>query len=142
MIQTITSDRKEVVPNAKIIELRALLAEKFPSTAAASPACSRLATGVKALDGILGGGLLRAALTEIVCPAHGTGSGTIIHAVLEEAYAARKPLALVDASDSFDADGTANEQLGALLWVRCGGLATGHSRRRPALCVTATSRWS
>ena len=42
--------------------------------------------------------------------------------LIEAAHAARRPLALVDANDSFDPDGATNEQLAALLWVRCTGL--------------------
>ena len=60
-------------------------------------------------------------MTEVVCPEHGMGSGTIIQALIEFAHAAGKRLALVDAGDSFDPDGLTNGQLAALLWVRCGG---------------------
>ena len=47
------------------------------------------------------------------------GSETIIQALVEAAHTAGKPLALVDAGDSFDPDGLTNEELASLLWVRC-----------------------
>ena len=110
----------EEVPARKIIELRALLAEKFPaSTGPPVQACQP--TGIEVFDRCLDGGLPKAALTEVVCPKHGMGSETIIQALIESIQAAGKHLALVDAGDSFDPDGLTNEQLAALLWVRCRG---------------------
>lgn len=110
----------EGAPGQKIVELRALLAAKFPS-ATAQPARPRLPTGVGVLDECLDGGLPEAALTEVVCPQHGMGSGTIIQAIVESAQAAGRHLALVDAGDSFDPDSLTDAQLAALLWVRCQG---------------------
>lgn len=113
-------DHLDEVQGRKIIELRALLAEKFP-VAAVPPERSRFPTGIKIFDRCLDGGLPKAALTEIICPNQSMGSGTIIQALIESAHAAGKYLALVDAGDSFDADGLTNEQLSAVLWVRCSG---------------------
>ena len=106
--------------SGKIIELRALLARKYP-VPAPTPVQSRLLTGIQSFDQCLEGGLPKAALTEVVCPQHGTGSGTIIQALIGSMQAAGKRLALVDANDSFDPDGLTNEQLSGLLWVRCAG---------------------
>ena len=103
----------------KIIELRELLASKFPVAAARLPA--RLSTGMGVLDNLFGGGLTRAALTEVICPLHSVGSGTVILALIEAARASRHRLALVDGGNSFDPDGLQNEQLSALLWVQCMG---------------------
>lgn len=114
------SHHTEEVPGRKILELRALLAEKFP-VAAGRPMQPRLSTGIEILDECLDGGLPEAALTEVVCPRHGMGSGTLIQALVESTQAAGKHLALVDAGDSFDPDGLTNRQLAALLWVRCNG---------------------
>ncbi len=116
--QSLLSRHPEEAPGQKIIELRALLAQKFPP-AAEQPAQPRRSTGIEAFDRCLDGGLPEAALTEVVCPRHGMGSQTIIQALVESTYVARKHLALVDAGDSFDPDGLSNEQLSALLWVRC-----------------------
>ena len=121
MILAPTSSRhQEEAPAQKLIELRALLAQKFPA-AAALPARALVPTGVEILDRSLGGGLPQASLTEIVCPAQSMGSGTIIQSLIEATQAAGKHLALVDAGNSFDPDGSSNEQLAALLWVRCDG---------------------
>ena len=104
----------------KIIELRTLLAEKFPESAVA-PVQARLPTRIESFDRCLEGGLPKASLTEVICPQHGMGSGTIIQALVSSTQAAGKHLALVDASDCFDPDGLTNEELSALLWVRCAG---------------------
>lgn len=118
--QPLPSCQPEEVPTRKIIELRALLAEKFPASAG-PPVQARQPTGIELFDRCLDGGLPKAALTEVVCPRHGMGSETIIQALIESTQAAGKHLALVDAGDSFDPDGLTNEQLAALLWVRCQG---------------------
>ena len=110
----------EEAQGRKIIELRALLAEKFP-VAATPPERSRVPTGIEVFDRCLDGGLPKAALTEIICPNQSMGSGTIIQALIDSAHATGKYLALVDAGDSFDADKLTNEQLAAVLWVRCSG---------------------
>ena len=105
----------------KIIELRALLAQRFPGTTSPVAECARVATGIEMLDRRLQGGLPKAALTEVVCPAQSMGSGTIIQSLIESTQVAGRHLALVDAGNSFDPDGASNEQLAALLWVRCNG---------------------
>ena len=120
LLQPLPSRQPEEVPARKIIELRALLAEKFPASAG-SAVQARQPTGIEVFDRCLDGGLPKAALTEVVCPKHGMGSETIIQALIESTRAAGKHLALVDAGDSFDPDGLTNEQLAALLWVRCQG---------------------
>ena len=120
VLQTLPSRHPEEVPVRKIIELRALLARKFPASAG-PPVQARQATGIETFDRCLDGGLPKAALTEVVCPRHGMGSGTIIQALIASTHAAGGHLALVDAGDSFDPDGLTNEQLAALLWVRCHG---------------------
>ena len=120
LLHALPSCQPEEAPRRKILELRALLAEKFP-VAAGVPAQPRLPTGIETLDRCLDGGLPEAALTEVVCPKHGMGSGTIIQTLIEFTQAAGKHLALVDAGDSFDPDGLTNGQLEALLWVRCNG---------------------
>ena len=128
LLQPLPSCQPEEVPGRKIIELRALLAQKFPA-AAEPPAPARQPTGIDSLDRCLEGGLSKAALTEVVCPRHGMGSGTIIQALVEASHAAGRTLALVDAGDSFDPDGLTNEELAALLWVRC---------HEPAQAIKAT----
>ena len=120
LLQPLPPCHTEEVPGRKIIELRALLARKFPASAG-PPLQTRRSTGIETFDRCLDGGLPKAALTEVVCPRHGMGSVTIIQALIESTHAAGGHLALVDAGDSFDPDGLSNEQLAALLWVRCHG---------------------
>ncbi|MBS0659097.1 MAG: hypothetical protein JSR82_12720 [Verrucomicrobia bacterium] len=102
---------------AKIVDLRQLLAERFPT--AARPARQTCATGLAGLDETLGGGLPLGALTEIVRPAAGAGAGLLLHALVEQAALRRSRLALVDGRDAFDPDDFDNATLRALLWVRC-----------------------
>ena len=117
MPQTVPHNASDVSPRRKIIELRELLASKFPASCARPPA--RMLTGVDVLDDLLGGGLAKAALTEVICPLQSAGSGTLIHALIEAAKSSKQPLGLVDGANSFDPDGLQNDQLASLLWVQC-----------------------
>ena len=115
--------------SAKIIDLRNLLAQRFPH-----PSCTterRLITGLPFLDESIGGGLPRGAITELISPARsathsvaggpGTsaGSASLIHALVHCAYRDNYFLALIDGRDSFDPCGLDNAWLQHLLWVRC-----------------------
>jgi len=106
---------------AKVIELRQLLAERFPpSRSAAVEVQGDLArTGVEALDRLLGGGLPRGEFTELVAEGHGTGSAQVLHGWLRRVAADGRYLALIDGMDSFDAATEEPEVLSRLLWVRC-----------------------
>jgi hypothetical protein len=128
--------------SAKIIDLRNLLAERFPH-----PSCTTsnaLITGLPFLDQSIHGGLPRGAITELISPASsattpatssrsdagrahsvaggpGTsaGSASLIHALVHCAYRDNYFLALIDGRDSFDPCGLDNAWLQHLLWVRC-----------------------
>jgi hypothetical protein len=111
--------------SARIIDLRKLLAERFPH--APTAATTRLATGLPLLDGITGG-LPRSAITELISPAvhsvaggprKSTGSASIVHALIHNAYSQNYFLALIDGRDSFDPYGLDACSLRHLLWVRC-----------------------
>jgi hypothetical protein len=93
--------------------LRALVAEKFPQTAAAPS--GRLHTGCAALD--RRGGLIRGCLTE-VCGSAGGGQ-LVISVLLEAATREGFFLSLIDGADSFEPADWPGEHLGRLLWVRC-----------------------
>ncbi len=105
----------------QIIDLRRLLAERFPE--AHSPrrdvVRENVATGVPALDGLLGGGLPRGEITELVGDGPGSGSAQVLHALLTRVAADGRFLALVDGADSFDVDAPTGAALSRLLWVRC-----------------------
>jgi hypothetical protein len=102
---------------ASIIDLRKLLAERFPQTFA--PAADCLPTGLPAIDEAIGGGLPKSAITELSSPNWSAGSALLIHVLLRSAHQAGFFLALVDGRDSFDPQSAGKEALRHLLWVRC-----------------------
>src|SRR5436309_13298815 len=101
----------------KIIDLRNLLAERFPH-----PSCTttrRLITALPFLDEAIGGGLPHGAITELISPRTSAGSASLIHALIHCAYRDNYFLALIDGRDWFDPFGVENPRLQHLLWVRC-----------------------
>lgn len=103
--------------NSKLIDLRNLLAERFPQTPL--PATTRLSTGLSFLDQASGGGLPKSAITELISPQISAGSASLISALLQAAHRDCYFLALVDGCDSFDPEPLGNARLRNLLWVRC-----------------------
>ncbi len=103
--------------SGKIIDLRNLLANRFPS--APPSAGTRLITGLAFLDQVIGGGLPKGAITEVISPRISAGSASLIHALLQAAHRDQYFLALIDGRDSFDAQLPGNACLRHLLWVRC-----------------------
>ena len=101
----------------KIIDLRKLLAERFPH--APATAATRLVTGLFFLDECTMGGLPRGTITELICPRTSAGSASLIHAMVHAAHGDNYFLALIDGRDSFDPCGLDNASLRHLLWVRC-----------------------
>lgn len=109
--------------SAKIIDLRNLLAERFPH-----PSCTTtrpLITGLPCLEEAIGGGLPRAAITELISPETSAGSASLIRGFIHCAYRDHYFLALIDGRDSFDPCGLDNVQLQHLLWVRCSKASEG-----------------
>jgi hypothetical protein len=104
------------VPSS-IVDLRKLLAERFPQRVA--PAAAALPTALAALDQISGGGLPKSAITELISPSPSAGGASLIHALLENAQQENHFVALVDGRDSFDPCSLENSCLRHLLWVRC-----------------------
>jgi hypothetical protein len=103
--------------SSKIIDLRNLLAERFPQPF--TPPTPRLATGLPAIDEALGGGLPKSAITELSSPQVSAGSALLLYALLQNAQRDGYFLALVDGRDSFDPQPLGNRRLRNLLWVRC-----------------------
>jgi len=101
---------------ASIIDLRELLAKRFPKTFA--PRTDRLATGLPAIDAVIGG-LPKNAITELSSPNLSAGSALLIHALLQNAHRHRFFVALVDGMNSFDPETAGHAALRNLLWVRC-----------------------
>jgi hypothetical protein len=109
--------------SGKIIDLRNLLAERFPH-----PSCTterRLITGLPFFEESIRGGLPRGGITELISPGTNSGSASLIHALVHCAYRDNYFLALIDGCDSFDACGLDNAWLQHLLWVRCSKASEG-----------------
>src|SRR5437660_3691173 len=109
-----------MAPSGKIVDLRKLLAERFPQPP--FPAATRLATGLSFLDQVIGGGLPKGAITELISAQISAGSASLIRALLQAAHRNRYFLALIDGRDSFDPSASGrpgNGCLSYLLWVRC-----------------------
>jgi hypothetical protein len=121
--------------SAKIIDLRNLLAERFPHPS--SSTISRLNTGLRCLEEPIGGGLPRGVITELISPASGArhsvaggltasaGSASLIQALVHCAYRDNYFLALIDGRDSFNPCGLNNAWLRHLLWIRCSKASEG-----------------
>jgi hypothetical protein len=103
-------------PAGSIIDLRQLLAERFPQTLV--PAADRLATGLSTIDKAIGG-LPKNAITELSSPNPSAGSALLLYALLHHAHRAGYFLALVDGQDSFDPQSVGPAPLRNLLWLRC-----------------------
>jgi hypothetical protein len=108
--------------SAKIIDLRNLLAKRFPHPSCAT--ARRLITGLPFLDEPIRSGLPRGAITELISPGS-AGSASLIHALVHSAYRDNYFLALIDGRDSFDPCGLDNTWLQHLLWVRCSKASEG-----------------
>jgi hypothetical protein len=103
--------------SSKLLDLRALLAERFPhAPALASP---RLATGLPGMDQAIRGGLPKSAITELSSANMSAGSALLLCALLQTAQRDGYFLALIDGRDSFDPQALGNSRLRHLLWVRC-----------------------
>ena len=102
----------------KVIDLRNLLAERFPH--APLSLSTRLVTGLSFLDQVIGGGLPKGGITELVSPQISAGSASLISALLHAAQRDQYFVALIDGRDSFDPQPIGNTCLRHLLWVRCG----------------------
>lgn len=101
----------------KVVDLRKLLAERFPPAPTARPA--RLQTGLAFLDQAIAGGLPQGAITEITSAHPSAGSATIIAALIAAAARDSYFVALIDGRDSFSPDSLGNSCLRHLLWIRC-----------------------
>jgi recombination protein RecA len=102
-------------------KIQSELAERFGSAfkLRERPTAEAMAIGIPEVDRITGG-LPRGALTEILGPAS-SGRTSLLHSVLSASTTCQEVCALVDASDSFDANSAANAGIDfcQLLWIRC-----------------------
>ena len=123
---------------AKIIDLRNLLAERFPH-----PSCTtarRLITGLRFLEESIGGGLPRGAITEMIRPGTSAGSASLIHALVHCAYRDNYFLALIDGRDCLTPAGWIMRGCNTCF----GSGAAKHlkpSKRLICFCATVIFRW-
>ncbi len=103
--------------SAKIIDLRKLLAERFPHPAVTT--ATRLFTGLPFLDQPTGGGLPRGAITALISPRTSAGSASLIQALIHGAYRDNYFVALIDGRDSFDPCGLDNFSLVEVVPAAC-----------------------
>jgi hypothetical protein len=111
------------MPTANIIELRQLLAERFPglrTRADELPAAKHAfwPTGLPQLDQPLRGGLAKGALAEVTAEQRGSGSALLMTALIHRALYENKFVAVIDGQDSLDVT-QLDGDLSRLLWVRC-----------------------
>jgi hypothetical protein len=100
-----------------IVDLRALLAERFPSVPL--PPGDFLLTGLSNFDQTTGGGLRKGCISELISSNPSAGSASFLAAMIQAAHRDRYFLALIDGNDSFDPEPFGNDPLRHLLWVRC-----------------------
>jgi len=96
----------------EIIELRKILAERYPQQTTHS-LCTP--TGWSPLDSLLGGGLPKGAITQLLIPNISSGGAIVLHEIIEAMHDASQYVALIDGKDCFEP--VADHPL--LLWIRC-----------------------
>lgn len=119
------------MPAANVIQLRQLLAERFPNARLRPPNIlnrdsqnqidpnSCWPTGIPQIDDPLLGGLCRGAVTEIIGERTGSGSASLLSALIRRASEQNDLIALIDGSDSLDVCAFSPKDFSRLLWVRC-----------------------
>jgi hypothetical protein len=97
----------------KIIELRKILAERYPRQTGARSLS--LPTGWSPLDSLLGGGLPKGAITQLLIPNISSGGAIVLHEIIAAMHEVSQYVALIDSKDCFEP--AADHPL--LLWIRC-----------------------
>jgi hypothetical protein len=97
----------------KIIELRQILAERYPRQTDIGSWC--LPTGWPPLDSLLGGGLPKGAITQLLIPHISSGGTMVLHEIIEAMQEVSQYVALIDSRDCFEP--VTDHPL--LLWIRC-----------------------
>lgn len=100
-------------PSSKIIELRELLAAKYPATP--QKTTGYMPTEVAPVDVALQGGLPLGGMAEVVCTA---GGGLLLTTLVRATLRRQGLLALIDGGNAFDLAGVPKAALSRLLWVR------------------------
>jgi hypothetical protein len=100
----------------KIIELRKILADRYPHPT--GPGSLSFPTGWVFLDALLGGGLPKGAITQLVTPNISSGGSIVLHEIISSVQDLAQHVALIDSKDCFEP--TTDYPL--LLWIRCPNL--------------------
>ena len=98
----------------KIIELRKILAERYPQQTEVRSVC--LPTGWSPLDSLLGGGLPKGAITQLLIPNISSGGAIVLHEIIATMHDSSQYVALIDSKDCFE---PAENDHPLLLWIRC-----------------------
>ncbi len=122
-------------------EIEAALAQRIPSALTPPPRSIRptAATGIAAIDVLLGGGLPVGAISEIVGP-ECSGRTSLTFSFLANLTRQGKVCAWIDVSDNLHpvSAAAANVDLDRLLWVRCGAAEPPTGLSTPAKKTVAT----
>ena len=112
------------MPSPKVIQLREILADKFPGLRLKldeSPAVrpGKLENSSPISD-LFENRLSKGTLNELVAGKDVSGSATLMHELIHHAASQNQIIGLVDGADSFDVTSLPSTTLSRLLWVRCG----------------------
>lgn len=106
-------------PNTnKVIDLKRMLAEKFPEAHRVTPEADAYTTGMEALDQF---SIRKGQAVEIVAAKASSGSALILAGLIRHAANAKRWTALIDGRDSFDPQSLGHDACSWLLWTRCHG---------------------
>jgi recA bacterial DNA recombination protein len=97
----------------KIIELRKVLAERYPRQKGIRSLS--IPTGWSPLDTLLGGGLPKGAITQLLIPNISSGGTIVLHEIIEAMHRGSQYVALIDSQNCFEP--VVDYPL--LLWIRC-----------------------
>jgi hypothetical protein len=115
------------MPSPNVIQLRQLLAEKFPNLRTriepSAAARDRWLTGLAQMDQALDGGLPKGALVEVISAGKTSGSATMLHALIRRAARENKIVTCIDGTDSLEVAEFDPAVLSRLLWIRSGSAA-------------------
>jgi len=99
--------------SSKIVELRKVLAERYPQKMRTRS--SYIPTGWAPVDTLLGGGLPKGAITQLLVPNLSAGGAIVLHEIIETIQGLSQYVALIDSKDCFEP--VVDHPL--LLWIRC-----------------------
>jgi hypothetical protein len=112
-----------VMPAPKVIQLRQILADKFPGVRLHleedSPGAPEKSEGLSRVLDLFQNQLAKGTLNELVAGGETSGSATLMRALVNWAAGQNQIMALVDGCDCFDVTAVESRELSRLLWVRC-----------------------